>query len=74
VPEEVVRAIFEGGLKDLKTKAFEYFLQIFAERYSREQAEKIARLSVSIIEPLSRKDEERVKKEMEAFMRESGSN
>jgi DNA repair exonuclease SbcCD nuclease subunit len=74
VPEEVVRAIFEGGLKDLKTKAFEYFLQIFAERYSREQAEKIARLSVSIIEPLSRKDEERVKKEMEEFMRESGSN
>jgi DNA repair exonuclease SbcCD nuclease subunit len=74
VSEEVVRAIFEGGLKDLKTKAFEYFLQIFAERYSREQADKIARLAVSIIEPLSRKDEERVKKEMEAFMRESGSS
>jgi DNA repair exonuclease SbcCD nuclease subunit len=73
VPEEVVRAIFEGGLKDLKTKAFEYFLQIFTERYSREQSEKIARLAVSIIEPLSMKDEERVKKEMEAFMNESGS-
>jgi len=71
VPEEVIRSIFEGGLKDLKTKAFEYFLQIFAERYSREQAEKIARLAVSILEPLTRKDEERVKKEMEAFMRES---
>jgi len=71
VPEEVIRSIFEGGLKDLKTKAYEYFLQIFAERYSREQAEKIARLAVNIIEPLTRKDEERVKKEMEAFMRES---
>jgi len=71
VSEEVIRSIFEGGLKDLKTKAFEYFLQIFAERYSREEAEKIARLAVSIIEPLTRKDEERVKKEMEAFMRES---
>jgi exonuclease SbcD len=71
VPEEVIRGIFEGGLKDLKTKAFEYFLQIFAERYSREEAEKIARLAVSIIEPLTRKDEDRVKKEMEAFMRES---
>ncbi len=74
VPEEMVRAIFEGGLKDLKTKAFEYFLQIFADRYSREQADKIARLAVNMIEPLSRKDEERVKKEMEAFMRESASS
>ena len=74
VSEEVIRAIFEGGLKDLKTKAFEYFLQIFAERYSREQAEKIARLAVNIIEPLTRKDEDRVKKEMEAFMLESGSS
>ena len=74
VSEELVRAIFEGGLKDLKTKAFEYFLQIFSERYGREQAEKIARLAVSILEPLSRKDEERVKKEMEVFMRESGSS
>jgi DNA repair exonuclease SbcCD nuclease subunit len=71
VPEEVIRSIFEGGLKDLKTKAFEYFLQIFAERYSREEAEKIARLAVNILEPLTRKDEDRVKKEMEAFMRES---
>jgi len=70
VPEEVIRSIFEGGLKDLKTKAFEYFLQIFAERYSREEAEKIARLAVNILEPLTRKDEDRVKKEMEAFMRE----
>jgi exonuclease SbcD len=71
VPEEVIRSIFEGGLKDLKTKAFEYFLQIFAERYSREEAEKIARLALNILEPLTRKDEDRVKKEMEAFMRES---
>jgi len=71
VPEEVIRSIFEGGLKDLKTKAFEYFLQIFAERYSREEAEKIAKLALNILEPLTRKDEDKVKKEMEAFMRES---
>jgi len=71
VPEEVIRSIFEGGLKDLKTKSFEYFVQIFSERYSREQAEKIARLSVNILEPLVRKDEEKVKHEMEAYMNES---
>jgi len=71
VSEEVIRSIFEGGLKDLKTKAYEYFMQIFAERYSREEAEKIAKLAVNILEPLTRKDEDRVQKEMEAFMRES---
>jgi len=71
VPEEVIRSIFEGGLKDLKTKAYEYFLQIFAERYSREEAEKIAKLAVDILEPLTRKDEDKVKREMEAFMHES---
>ncbi len=68
VPEEVIRAIFEGGLKDLKTKSYEYFIQIFSERYSREQAEKIARLAVNILEPLVRKDEDRVKHEMEAYL------
>jgi len=70
VSEEVIRSIFEGGLKDLKTKAFEYFIQIFSERYSREEAEKIARLAVDILEPLVRKDEERVKREMEAYLSE----
>ena len=70
VSEEMIRSIFEGGLKDLKTKSFEYFIQIFSERYSREQAEKIARLAVNIIEPLVRKDEDRVKREMEAYLSE----
>jgi len=71
VPEELIRSIFEGELKDLKTKSYEYFIQIFSERYSREQAEKIARLAVNVLEPLVRKDEEKVKHEMEAYMNES---
>jgi len=70
VPEEVIRSIFEGGLKDLRTKAFEYFIEIFSERYSRDQAEKIARLAVNILEPLVRKDEDKVKSEMEDYLRE----
>jgi DNA repair exonuclease SbcCD nuclease subunit len=68
VPEEVVRSIFGGELKDLKTKAFEYFLQIFSERYSRTEAERIARLSVNIIEPLTRKDEDKVKQMLEGYL------
>jgi DNA repair exonuclease SbcCD nuclease subunit len=70
VSEEIIRAIFDGKMKDIKTKAFEYFLQIFSERYSPNEAEKISRLAVSILEPLVRKDENKVKEELEAFLRE----
>jgi DNA repair exonuclease SbcCD nuclease subunit len=65
VPEEVIHSIFEGELKDLKTKAFEYFLQIFAERYPRDEAERIARLSIALIEPLTHKEEEKAKQLLE---------
>jgi len=65
VPEELIRSIFEGGLKDLKTKAFEYFFEIFSERYPREEAEKIARLAVDLLEPLTGKQEMKVKKVLE---------
>jgi len=72
VPEELIRSIFEGELKDLKTKAFEYFFEIFCERYSREEAEKIARLAVNLIEPLTMKHEAKVKQTLEGvFSHES---
>jgi DNA repair exonuclease SbcCD nuclease subunit len=69
VPEEVISAIFEGELKDLKTKAFEYFLQIFAERYPRDEAEKIGRLAISLLEPLTRKEEEKAKQALEMYIK-----
>jgi DNA repair exonuclease SbcCD nuclease subunit len=68
VSEEVVRSIFESELKDLKTKAFEYFLQIFSERYTPNEAEKIARIAVSLIEPLTKKQEEKVKQAIEELL------
>ena len=68
VPEEVIRAIFEGELKDLKTKAFEYFFEVFGERYAREEAEKIARLAVDLIEPLVTGEEAKVKEALEEFL------
>jgi len=71
VSEEVIRSIFEGELKDLKTKAFEYFLEVFTERYSREEADKISRLAADLIEPLARKDESKIKKILEAFLNEN---
>jgi exonuclease SbcD len=68
VTEEIVRSIFESEFKDLKTKAFEYFLQIFSERHSRGEAEKIARIAVSLIEPLTKKQEEKVKQTIEELL------
>ncbi len=65
VSDEVVRSIFENEFKDLKTKAFEYFIQIFSERYSKEETEKVARTAVALIEPLTRKQEEKVKQTLE---------
>ena len=65
VSDEIVRSIFESEFKDLKTKAFEYFLQIFLERYSRDEAEKIAHSAFSLIEPLTRKQDERIKQAIE---------
>jgi DNA repair exonuclease SbcCD nuclease subunit len=65
VSDEVVRSIFESEFKDLKTKAFEYFMQIFTERYSHEEAERVARTALALIEPLTRKQEEKVKQTLE---------
>ena len=65
VAEELVRSIFESEFKDLKTKAFEYFMQIFSERYSREEAEKIAHAAVNLVEPLTNKQEEKTKQVIE---------
>jgi DNA repair exonuclease SbcCD nuclease subunit len=71
VSEEVIRSIFKGELKDLQTKAYEYFIQIFSERYASGEAEKVARLAVDLIEPLVGKEETKVKDRIEAFSRES---
>ncbi|MGB9915383.1 MAG: metallophosphoesterase family protein [Candidatus Bathyarchaeales archaeon] len=69
VPDEIVRSIFESEFKDLKTKSFEYFLQIFSDRYSREEAEKIARAAIALIEPLTRKQDERAKQIIEELLK-----
>jgi exonuclease SbcD len=68
VSDEIVRSIFESEFKDLKTKAFEYFLQIFGERYSREEAERIARSAIALIEPLTKKQEDKVKQTIEELL------
>ncbi len=65
VPEEIIRSIFDSDIKDLKTKAYEYFTQIFSEQYSRAQADRIARSALTLIENLTRKQEEKVKQIIE---------
>ncbi len=69
VADEIVRSIFEGEFKDLKTKAHEYFVQIFADRYGQEEADRIAKGAINLIEPLTRKHEEKVKQAIEELMK-----
>jgi len=65
VSDEVVRSIFEGEFKDLKTKAYEYFVQIFADRYGKEEAEKLSHSALNLLGPLAHKQDEKVKQEIE---------
>jgi exonuclease SbcD len=69
VSDEIVQSIFESEFKDLKTKAFEYFLQILSERYSHEEANKIARSAIALMEPLTKKQDEKIKQEIEELVR-----
>jgi DNA repair exonuclease SbcCD nuclease subunit len=66
--DEFSRNIFEDNLKDLKTKSFEYFLQVFSERYSKEEAEQLAKSALTLIEPLTRKQDEKVKQIIEEVL------
>ncbi len=68
VPEDIIRSIFKGEMKDLTTKAYEYFFEIFSESYNREESEKIARLSVDLISPLVEKQETQVKEKLEELL------
>jgi DNA repair protein SbcD/Mre11 len=71
VADEIVRSIFEGEFKDLKTKALEYFVQIFSERYGKEDAQKIAQGALNLIEPLTRKQDDKVKQAIEELTHEN---
>jgi len=61
IPEETIRSIFEGELKDLRSKSFEYFLQYFSQRYGAEEAQRNAHLALDLIQLLVKGDEERTR-------------
>lgn len=69
ISDEIVRSIFKNEFKDLKTKTYEYFLQIFDERYSRDEADRIARSAISLIEQLTKRQEEKVKQTIEGLLK-----
>lgn len=68
ISEEIINSIFGGEMKDMKTKSFEYFLEIFSENYSRDQSQKIARLAVDLLTPLVEKKENKVKEKIEELI------
>jgi len=61
IPEETIRSIFEGEMRDLKAKSFEYFGEYFAQRYGDKAAEKSAHLAVELIRLLVKGNEERAR-------------
>jgi len=71
IPEEMIRSIFEGEMKDLRTKSFEYFVEFFSQRYKRGEAEKNARLALDLIQLLVKGDEEKAKKLLEEAFNEN---
>ena len=70
IPEEVIRSIFDGKLKDLRTKALEYFFQFFSQRYPKKEAEIYARLALDLIQPLVQGEEDKVKGALEVALSE----
>jgi len=58
IPEEKIRAIFEGEMKDIKAKSFEYFVEFFSQRYREKEALRNAHLAQDLIQLLARGDEE----------------
>jgi DNA repair exonuclease SbcCD nuclease subunit len=69
VSDEAARNIFEDSFKDLKTKSYEYFVQIFSERYSKEEADQIAKSALALIDPLTHKQDEKVKQLIEDMLK-----
>jgi len=57
IPEETIRSIFEGEMKDLKAKSFEYFRQYFAQRYKESDVERNAHLALDLIQLLVKGDD-----------------
>ncbi|MEM1586019.1 MAG: DNA repair exonuclease [Candidatus Bathyarchaeia archaeon] len=68
--EETMRDIFSSDMKDLKAKSYEYLLQFFMQRnYSREEAERRARVAIDLIQYLVKDDESKVRKILEDLFR-----
>jgi len=68
ISDEIIRSIFGAEMKDMSTKSYEYFFEIFSESYTREESEKIARLAFDLIHPLVEKRETNVKEKLEEFL------
>ena len=65
IPEETLRSIFEGELKDIKMKSFQYFLQFFQQRYRDDEAKDNSHLALDLIPLLVKGDDDHVRKLLE---------
>jgi len=66
--EETIRSIFEGEMRELRVKSYEYFVQFFLQRYPRQEAERRTRIALDLIPFLVREDEDKVKEILEGLI------
>lgn len=66
ISEEVRRAIF-GTDKDIRVKAYEYFLKIFSERHGEKAAQRYAKTAIELIDPLLQGRNDEVKELLEGL-------
>ena len=74
IPEETLKSIFEGELKDLRMKSFQYFNQFFQQRYNEDEAENNSHLALELISLLIKSDDANVKKLLEEATHENRIN
>ncbi len=74
IPEETIRSIFEGEIRDMRTKSFEYFVQFFSQRYKDEIARKNAHLALELIPLLVEGKEEKARELLEASLDEDNEH
>jgi len=71
IPEETIRSIFEGEMKDIKTRSFEFFRKYFSQRYKEAYAEKNAHLALDLIQFLVKGDEKKAASLLEEALDEN---
>ncbi len=65
--EILQRIIFETSGRDVRSKAYDYFLKVFGEEYDLDTAKRYAKIAIDLLDPLLRRREGEVRKILESI-------